>query len=273
MAGSTVVVLGGGTGGVVAANELRRRLGREHRVILVDREGSHVFWPSLLWLQVGLRKPDSIVRDLANLEKKGIQVIKEPVEAIDPARKTVRLPSREIEADQMVISLGADLAPEKVPGLAEAGHNLYTLAGATAVRDTRRQLTSGSLAVVVASTPFKCPAAPCPRPAFSPTTRPRWWRQASRPGSPAPDRLQPSTATGNVSSKWAVARPVSAGETFTPNLTPSSNCTNQAGIGMRPKCYLKKIGSGAGCNAAGNDEGVAVPEVLNGTATEYFGRR
>ena len=160
MAGKTIVVLGGGTGGVVAANELRRRLDREHQVVLVDREGSHVFWPSLLWLQVGLRKPDSIVRDLAGLERKGIQVIKEPVEAIDPARKTVRLPSGEIEADQMVISLGADLAPEKVPGLAEAGHNLYTLAGATAVRDTRFQLTSGSLAVVVASTPFKCPAAP-----------------------------------------------------------------------------------------------------------------
>ena len=50
MAGTTVVVLGGEGGGVVAADELRGRLDRKHEVILVDREGSHVFWPSLLWL-------------------------------------------------------------------------------------------------------------------------------------------------------------------------------------------------------------------------------
>jgi sulfide:quinone oxidoreductase len=30
----------------------------------------------------------------------------------------------------MIIALGADLAPELIPGLAEAGHNLYTLDGA-----------------------------------------------------------------------------------------------------------------------------------------------
>ncbi len=75
MAGKTIVVLGGGVGGLVTANELRKRLGREHRVVLIDREGRHVFWPSLLWLQVGLRKPDAIVRDLASLEKKGIEVV------------------------------------------------------------------------------------------------------------------------------------------------------------------------------------------------------
>ena len=53
MAGKTIVILGGGVGGLVTANELRERLGKEHRVILVDREGRHIFWPSLLWVQGG----------------------------------------------------------------------------------------------------------------------------------------------------------------------------------------------------------------------------
>ena len=75
MAGKTVAILGGGVGGLVTANELRKRLGKEHRVVLVDKDGRHVFWPSLLWLQVSSRKPESIVRDLASLEKKGIDVI------------------------------------------------------------------------------------------------------------------------------------------------------------------------------------------------------
>ena len=160
MAGKTTVILGGGVGGLVTANELRKRLGREHRVVLVDREGVHIFWPSLLWLQVGLRKPEKIVRDLATLGKKGIEVIKGEVENIDPERKIVHVAGRELAADHLVVSLGAQLAPEKVPGLAEAGYNLYSLDGATAIRDARKQLDEGSLVVLTAGVPYKCPAAP-----------------------------------------------------------------------------------------------------------------
>ncbi|HLF05090.1 MAG TPA: FAD/NAD(P)-binding oxidoreductase, partial [Dehalococcoidia bacterium] len=126
MAGKTIVVLGGGVGGLVTASELRQRLGEEHRVVLVDKEGRHVFWPSLLWLQVGLRAPEAIVRDLAQLKKKGIEVIKGEVEAIDPQRKAARVNGKDLEADYLVVSLGAQLAPEQVPGLAQAGHNLYS---------------------------------------------------------------------------------------------------------------------------------------------------
>ena len=129
MAGKNVVILGGGVRGVVTANELRKRLGRQHRVLLVAKEASHVFWPSLLWLQVGLREPHHITRNLALLKRKGIEVIQAQVEAINPTRKVVQVDGEPIEADYLVISLGAQLAPEQAPNLAEAGHNLYSLEG------------------------------------------------------------------------------------------------------------------------------------------------
>lgn len=160
MAGKTILVLGGGIGGLVTANELRKQLAREHRVVVVDKDGQHIFWPSLLWLQVGLREPQSFVRDLSGLEKKGIEVIKGHVERIDPARKVVRIDGRDLEGDYLVLSLGAQLTPEQIPGLAEAGHNLYSLDGAMAIRDQRKWFTAGSLAILVTRTPFKCPAAP-----------------------------------------------------------------------------------------------------------------
>lgn len=160
MAGKTILVLGGGVGGLVAANELRQRLGNEHQVILVDKDAKHIFWPSLLWLQVGLRAPADFVRDLTLLERKGIQVVRGQVQKIDPAQKSVQVDGKELKADFLVVSLGAQLAPELIPGLAQAGHNLYSLEGATAIRDQRKSVTKGTVVVLTARTPFKCPAAP-----------------------------------------------------------------------------------------------------------------
>jgi sulfide:quinone oxidoreductase len=60
----------------------------------------------------------------------------------------------------MIVALGAELAPELVPGLAEAGHNFFTLAGATSLHTALSRFTAGRIGVLVAATPFKCPAAP-----------------------------------------------------------------------------------------------------------------
>ncbi len=160
MADATALVLGGGVGGLVVANELRRRLPRSHRITLVDRAADHIFQPSLLWLQVGTRDPGSFSKPLATLERKGIDVVRGEVERIDPAGKQAVVAGRPISSDFVVVALGAELAPKLIPGLAESGHNLYTLEGATAIRDARRNLTHGRVVVLVARTPFKCPAAP-----------------------------------------------------------------------------------------------------------------
>jgi sulfide:quinone oxidoreductase len=156
----TVLVLGGGIGGVVAARELRRRLPRQHRIVLVDREREHVFAPSLIWLMVGLRKSASIKRPLARLARKGIEVVQGEVENIDLEARIVTVGGRRIAADYIIVSLGAELAPESIPGLVEAGHNFYTLPGAAAFHDALRSLKSGRIVVLTAAPAYKCPAAP-----------------------------------------------------------------------------------------------------------------
>ena len=72
---ATTVILGGGVGGLVTASTLRRRLDRKHRIILVERQRQHVFTPSFLWMMLGWREPHEISRDLASLERKGIEVV------------------------------------------------------------------------------------------------------------------------------------------------------------------------------------------------------
>ena len=60
----------------------------------------------------------------------------------------------------MVVALGADLDVSATPGLAEAGHDFYTVAGAFAARDVLAAFEGGRVIVGVLSTPFKCPPAP-----------------------------------------------------------------------------------------------------------------
>jgi len=158
--GKTVMVLGGGIGGVVAASRLRKLLGREHRVLLVECQADHLFQPSLLWLMLGWRRPEQIMRPIARLARRGIEIVRGNVERIDPARRTVVVNGTEQTADYLVIALGAELAPETIPGLVPAGHNLYSLAGAQALSAARTNFRRGRLVLLVSATPFKCPAAP-----------------------------------------------------------------------------------------------------------------
>lgn len=158
----TIVVLGGGVGGVVAATNLRKELPEPHRVIMVDRERDHLFQPSLLWLMTGDRTVRQISRPLERLTRRGIEVVNGEIERIDPVTRRVQIGGTEgeLEADYLIISLGASLAPENLPGLAGAGHNLYTLTGAEDLRDALQAFDGGRILILTASPAYKCPAAP-----------------------------------------------------------------------------------------------------------------
>ncbi len=154
------LVLGAGVGGVVAATELRRLLPPRDRVIIVDRESSHLFVPSLLWLMIGDRRPEQIARPIAGLAKKGIEVVRGEIENIDPSTRTVTVAGKAFTSDALIVSLGAEYNEDAIPGLKKAGHNLYTLPGVTCIRDTWRDFRGGRVVILTAAPAYKCPAAP-----------------------------------------------------------------------------------------------------------------
>jgi len=156
----TVIILGGGSGGLVAANRLRKLLPKKDRVLLIERNKYHLFAPSLLWLMLGTRKLSQIQKSYVLLTKKGIEVIHGTIEHIDPIKKLVHVDGKEFHGDALIISLGASLAPEKIPGLTQAGHNLYTAEGAQAIQDDLNKFRAGRIVLVTAAPAYKCPAAP-----------------------------------------------------------------------------------------------------------------
>ncbi len=156
----TVLVLGAGIGGIVAAETLRKLLPASDRVIAADRAERHFFPPSLLWLMVGERAPEDFSRPLDWLSRHGVEFLCGNVARIDPARREAEIGGQSLQADALVVALGAEYAPETIPGLTEAGLCIYTMEGATAIRDALDRFAGGRIIILTAAPQYKCPAAP-----------------------------------------------------------------------------------------------------------------
>jgi sulfide:quinone oxidoreductase len=157
----TVLILGGGVGGIVAAATLRKKLGKRHHVVLLDKKADFHFTPSYLWVITGSRTKNQICRPLASLSQKRAEFLQEEAQRIDPEKKVVQTEKAEVAYDYLIISLGADLSPESIPGYsAGAMYNLYDVNALPKIRESLLDIGSGSVLILIASSPFKCPAAP-----------------------------------------------------------------------------------------------------------------
>ncbi len=160
MASKTIVILGGGIGGIVAARELRRHLERRHRIVLIDRNATHSFPPSYLWVIVGWRKPEAISRPLSLLANHGIEFRQADVTRIDTEKRQIETQQEKIPYDHLVIALGAELSGSTVPGYSQSAETFYTLEGATRLRRKLEEFRGGRISIVIAELPYKCPPAP-----------------------------------------------------------------------------------------------------------------
>lgn len=158
--GKTILILGAGSGGLVAANLLRRKLPREHRIVLIDQNPFHELSFNFLWYLVGTRAESKISKSLESLKTKGIDVFEASVERVSPANRSVDTDKGALEYDYLIVSLGAQLAPEAIDGFSEGAYNLYDLKGIMSLKDRIKDFTAGDVRILISSMPFKCPAAP-----------------------------------------------------------------------------------------------------------------
>jgi len=120
---STIVVLGGGIGGISAAFELKDELGDAHEIVLVSDQDHFEFTPSNPWVAVKWRKPESIRLDLNKLmAKHGIQFVGKAVKRVQPESHNLLLEDDDVLTyNYLVIASGPRLAFDEVPGLGPHG--------------------------------------------------------------------------------------------------------------------------------------------------------
>jgi len=160
-----ILVVGGGMGGTILANNLARRLTAEMRsgkvkLTMLSASDRHMYQPGLLYLAVGRMTPDELYRDQASLLEPGIDFQVDPVEEFRLDKNEVKTKSGKVHGyDVIAIATGSRPSPEDIPGLAEGAEQFYTEESAVRMFKRLQQFQGGKV-VVAMGVPHKCPMAP-----------------------------------------------------------------------------------------------------------------
>jgi sulfide:quinone oxidoreductase len=155
-----VLILGGGFGGISTAVALRERLDRADEIVMVDRRPGFVMGLRKNWALVGTSTIAAGTRDLAGLGRLGITVVRGDVTAIHPGDRAAEVDGRRLEADAVVVALGAERDPDRVPGFREFAIDAYDPGATSSGTAAIERLSGGRVLVGIFGVPYPCPPGP-----------------------------------------------------------------------------------------------------------------
>jgi sulfide:quinone oxidoreductase len=160
-----VLILGGGFGGVVAAERLAEQLGDEHQITLVSRSRWFVFYPALVRLAFGKCHREDVSFNLRHtLLNRRVNFIEAEVARIDPVERKVTIGHGEVEGrlpyDYLIFTLGRRLATERITGFYEHAHHLLSVENALRFGKAIAQFHEGRAVI------GQCPGARLPVPVY-----------------------------------------------------------------------------------------------------------
>jgi sulfide:quinone oxidoreductase len=146
-----VLVLGGRLGGLTAAYNLKRLVGKNATIKVIERNQATHFRPSIPHIALGVREPEDIAVDLNKaLTRKGIEFGQANVTKITPKDNTVTVEKNGETAkekyDYLVIALGALLAKERVKG-SENAFSVCEIADVLKLREKLANFKGGDITI------------------------------------------------------------------------------------------------------------------------------
>jgi sulfide:quinone oxidoreductase len=161
-----LLVLGAGTAGTMIVNKLRRRLGDEWQVVVVEKSDIHYYQPGYLFLPFGAYRAADVVRPTRRFLPEGVDLVVGDVTRVVPEESVVELADgSRVDYDYLVIATGTHARPDQTPGMLDGEwrksvHEFFTFDGALALRKALREVDKGRVVVHVVDMPIKCPVAP-----------------------------------------------------------------------------------------------------------------
>ncbi|MFP3854829.1 MAG: NAD(P)/FAD-dependent oxidoreductase [Anaerolineales bacterium] len=154
-----VLILGGGFGGVAAAHALKVKAEDDLRVTLVDRRPDFAIGFRKSW---GLLDPAAYKEGLRPLSavQGGVEFRQGEVETVLPEEKAAIVDGERIDADSMVIALGAAHDVGSVPGFREHVLNIYDSGRIESIHQRLMDFNGGRIGIGIFGAPYTCPPAP-----------------------------------------------------------------------------------------------------------------
>jgi sulfide:quinone oxidoreductase len=164
-----VVILGGGTGGIIVANLLGRQAKKQAEVTLVSKQDNVFYEADLPFRIFDKQSLKSMYKPLRERVNKNVNVLKEEVVGLDVDKKVVSFKSgTNLEYDYLVIATGAHYNYDSVPGFKDGAYHYYNEEGIHELRKALDNFVNNgvgkdqvrNVVIGIADLPFKCPVAP-----------------------------------------------------------------------------------------------------------------
>jgi NADPH-dependent 2,4-dienoyl-CoA reductase/sulfur reductase-like enzyme len=170
MRGARVVVIGGGFGGGSAAKYIKM-WAPDIDVVLVERDAQFISCPISNLVLGGNTTMQDITFGYDGLRARGVRVVRDEAAAIDPDKRQVRLAGGgTLSYERLIVSPGADLMYEEIPGLRSAEAQQRVPHAWKAGEQTvllRKQLEGmrdgGVYVLHIPTQPYRCPPGPYER--------------------------------------------------------------------------------------------------------------
>lgn len=160
-----LLILGSGSGGTMVATKMRKKLPEnEWTITVIDRDWEHHYQAGWLFVPFGVYTLDDCKKPKSAFIPKGVTLVMDSIEAVDPVKKTVTCKNGSYDYDWVVVATGCRICPEEVEGMMDDWggniHNYYTPSGAVELCKKLKNMKEGRLVHHIAEMPIKCPVAP-----------------------------------------------------------------------------------------------------------------
>lgn len=161
-----LLILGGGTAGTMAANTLRKSLGSNWSITVIDADDNHRYQPGYLFIPFGTYQPTQVTKSRRKVLHKDIALIYGEIDRVEAdANRVLLTDGRTFDYDQLIIATGVEPRPDQTPGMDGDGwrdtiHEFFTYEGSVALAKKLKDWQGGRLVVHITEMPIKCPVAP-----------------------------------------------------------------------------------------------------------------
>ena len=158
-----VLVIGGGTAGIMVSSMLKRK-NSSLQIGVIEPADTHYYQPA--WTLVGANtfNFDATAKSMSSIIPNGVEWIKEFADIFEPeSNKVITKGGNEFTYDYLVVAPGLRMAPELVEGLQEAMDKGIVCSNYTDPKhtwETLKNFRGGTALYTQPATPIKCGGAP-----------------------------------------------------------------------------------------------------------------